>query len=224
MARIWWGSSILSRTQEVPGPRLAPAVGAMRGCAQISSTAGPHWPMLPVLPMDPSPLSSQSWAPPGLPPASDWARGLLTWSLLGDPDGWASSLLGLCCLSAPLPPLLCAGLSPPFSAPPLHPSRHLPPYTSCVNGPVLISISQRTQTNTRSLLLEGVGHPVLQNSSRAAESCHIFTQSAFTPLPWNILFSNSHSSLCLPLGFVAFGFIFCSSVFCLISLTKWYWC
>lgn len=99
------------------------------------------------------------------------------WSFLGDPDAWASSLLGLGCLSTPLPPLLCAWLSPPFSGPPLRPSRHLPQYTSCVNSPVLISISQRTQTNTRSLLLEGVGLPVLQNSPRAGRvPSHLHTK------------------------------------------------
>ena len=142
------------------------------------------------------------------------------WSFLGDPDAWASSPLDLCCLSAPLPPLVCAGLSPPFSGPPLCPSQHLPQSTSCADSPVLISISQRTQMNTWSLL-ENISHPVPQNSSRSRQSHVTSSPKVPSPLFPEMLFpQNSHSSLCLPLAFVAFGFIFCSSVFCLVSLTK----
>ena len=155
-----------------------------------------HWLMLLVLPLDPPPLGSQSQAPPGLPPTSYWARGLLTWSFLGDPDAWASSSLDLCCLSAPPPsPPLCraqsALLRSSSSSFTAYPSINLLREQSCFNihfpeNPNEYPVPSRRCSPSRTA----------EFFQEPTESRHIFTQSAFTPLPWNAL-SSEFPQLCV---------------------------
>lgn len=120
MSFIYWGSTWLSRAQEVLGTMLVPSCGSCEGEHSDQLCSGErHWPLLPMLPLDSPPLCSQSWAPPGLLPASYWTRGgtdvavplrpRCLWRETlsqGLPVGLAGSFSDLCCLFLLSPPPL----------------------------------------------------------------------------------------------------------------------